>query len=53
MHPLYGALSVPYVPLRVTRGADRTSVHLCASSLHNLAVSQDFYSLVNISVERS
>ena len=43
MHPLYGALPVP---VRVTRGCDRTSVHLCASS-------QYFYSLVSISVERS
>ena len=36
-----------------TRRCDRTSVHLCASSLQNLAVSRDFYSLVSISVERS
>ena len=36
-----------------TRRCDRTSVHLSASSLQNLAVSQDFYSLVSISVERS
>ena len=28
-------------------------VHLCASSLQNLAVSPDFYSFVSISVERS
>ena len=52
MHPLFGALPVPYVPVRVTRGA-RTSVHICASSLQNLAVSPDFSSLVSISVERS
>ena len=38
MYPLRGALPVPYVPVRVTRGA-----HLCASSLQNLAVSLDFY----------
>ena len=38
MNPLYGALPVQYVPVRVTRGADRTSVHLCAFSLQNLAV---------------
>ena len=31
---------------------DRTSVHLCASSLQNLAVSPDSYSLVSVSVER-
>ena len=35
VHPLCGALHVPYVPVRVTCGAvDRTSVHLCASSLY-------------------
>ena len=44
LHPLHGP---PYVPVRVTRG-----IHLCTSSLQNLAVSQDFYSLVSISVER-
>ena len=32
---------------------DRTLVHLCASSLQNFTVLQDFYSLVNISLERS
>ena len=52
MHPLYGALPVPYVAVRVTRSAG-TSVNLYASQLQNLAVSQDFYSLVSISVERS
>ena len=36
-----------------TRRRDRASVHLCASSLQNLAVPQDFYSSVSISVERS
>ena len=53
MHTLHGALPVPYVPVRVTRGGccDRTSVHLCASSLQNLAVLQDFCSPVSISVE--
>ena len=45
MHPLYGALQEPYVSLRVTRGAacERTSEHLCASSLQNLAVPQNFH----------
>ena len=38
LHPLYGALPVPYVPVWVTRGAVITFVHLCASSLQNLAV---------------
>ena len=51
MHPLCGALPVPYVPVRVTR--DRTSVHLCASSLQILAISPDFCFLISISVERS
>ena len=36
-----------------TLRCDRTSVHLCASSLQNLTVSPDFYSLISISVERS
>ena len=27
MHPLYSALPVPFVPVRITRGADRTSVY--------------------------
>ena len=55
MHPLCGTLPGPYVPVLVTRGAlvARTSVHLCASSLQNLAVPQDFYFAVCISVERS
>ena len=44
MHPLCGALPVPYVPVRV---------YLCTSSQQNLAVSPDFYSLVSISVKRS
>ena len=36
-----------------TRCCDRRSVHLCASSLQNLTVPQDFYFIVSISVERS
>ena len=32
---------------------DRTSVHLCASSLQNLAIPQDFYFPLSVSVERS
>ena len=51
LHLLYGAFPVPYVPVRDTRSA--TSAHLCASSLQNLAVEQNFYSLFSISVERS
>ena len=40
IHPLYDALPVTYVPVRITCGAvtAHTSVHLCASSLQNLAV---------------
>ena len=34
VHPLCGALPVPYVPVRVTPG---TSVYLCSSPLQNLA----------------
>ena len=43
-HPLCGALPVPY---------DRTSVNICASPLQNLAVAQDFYSPLSISLEWS
>ena len=54
MHPLYGALPVTYVPVRVTRGALIAHlVHVCALSLQNLSVSPDIYSLVSVSVERS
>ena len=40
VHPLCGTLPVPYVPVRVMRGAliGRTSVYLCGSSLLNLTV---------------
>ena len=55
LHPLYGVLPVPYVPVQVTRGAviahRHSYVKLCASSLRNLAVSHVFYYLVSISVE--
>ena len=44
-HPLCGALPVPFVPVWVT------SVYFCASPLQNLAVSQDFYSPLSISLE--
>ena len=33
-----------------TRGCDSTSVHLCAFSLQNLAVSPDFCALLGVSV---
>ena len=46
MHLLYGALPVPYVPMRSTRCAlhGGTSVRLYASSLLNLALPPDLYS---------
>ena len=45
MHPLYGALPVPYVPVRVTSGAliAHRYNYLCASPLQNIAVPHDFY----------
>ena len=55
MQPLYGALPGAYM----CHGASymlffgRTSLHLCASSVQNLAVPQEFDSFVSISVERS
>ena len=48
VHRLYGALPGPYVPARVS-----TSVHLCTATLQNLAVQQDFYSLLGVPLERS
>ena len=54
MDTLYGALHVPYVPFRVTRGAlVAHAIYLCASSLQNLEVPQYFYSHLSVSVERS
>ena len=50
VHPLNGALPGQYVPVRVTRGA---LVYLCTASLQNLAVQQDFYSLLGVPLERS
>ena len=49
MHPLNGALPGPYVPVCF----GRTSVHLCAASLQNLAVQHDFYSILGVPLERS
>ena len=55
MHPLCGGCPscVVCASSGYTQCCYRTSVHLCAFSLQNLAVSQDFYSLVSISVKRS
>ena len=54
VHPLNGALPGPYVRSRgYMRCSGRTSVHLCTASLQNLAVQQDFYSLLGVPLERS
>ena len=50
MHPLYGAPRAVCAGACNTLSCNRTSVHFCASSLYNIAVSQDFYSPVSISV---
>ena len=58
LHPLHGAprpLPVPYVPcMWVTRGALLAQwFNLCASCQQKLAVPQEIYSPISISVERS
>ena len=51
-HPLCGALPVPYVPVRVTRGALIAHLYTFAPpTLQNLAVPQDFYSPLSLSLE--
>ena len=47
MHPLYGALPVPYVPVRVTRGAlvAYRYMHVWVSFLQNMEWPQDLYSV--------
>ena len=50
MHPLWCSTCAVCA---ITRGCDRTSIHLFASSLQNLAVQHDFYSPVSIFVGRS
>ena len=53
-HPLWGALPVPYVPVRVTHGALIAHlVYFCASPLRNLAVPHDFYFPLSLSLEWS
>ena len=49
-YPLYGALPVPYVPVRVIHG-DVMVIH--GPAIQNLAVQQGFYSIFSISMERS
>ena len=51
MHPLYGALPGPYVPVRVTRGALVAHWLICTALLQNLAVQHDFYSLFGVPLE--
>ena len=53
VHPLNGALPGPYASAGYTRCSGRTSIHLCSASLQNLAVQQDFYSLLGVPLERS
>ena len=55
VHPHNGALPGPYVPVRVTRGAlvAHQYTSLCTASQQNLAVQQDFYSLLGVPLERS
>ena len=53
MHPLNGALPRPYLPVRVTRGALVDNCTLMHRQLQNLAVQQDFYSLLGVPLERS
>ena len=54
MHLLDGALPVPHVSVQVTRNALVAHRNDCPPNLlQNLAVSQDFYSSLSVSVERS
>ena len=52
-HRLCGALPVPYAPVRVIRGDLIAYRYTYASPLQNLAVAQDFYFPLSISLERS
>ena len=54
VHPLNGAIPGPCVPVLVTRGAlVAHRYYLCTASLQNLAVQQDFYSILSVPLERS
>ena len=55
MYPLNDAPPGQYGPVRVTRTwcSGRTSVYLCAASLQNLAVPQDYGCPLIVSLERS
>ena len=52
-HPFYCALTVPYVPLRATRGALVAHRYIMGSSLQNLTVPKDSYFPRSISVALS
>ena len=51
MHPLYGALPEPYVPVSVTRGA--VIVHRCTYASPEPRSAAGFLFTVSISVEQS
>ena len=53
VHPLNGALPGQEASAGYTRCSGRTSASLCTASLQNLALQQDFYSLLGVSLERS
>ena len=53
MHPLYGAIPMPNVPVRVTRDALVALGTLMRLLATELCVPQDFYSPIRIFVERS
>ena len=55
MHSLNDALPGPYVPVRITRGAlvAHRYTYLCATSLQNLAVQQNFWSSLSVPLEWS
>ena len=54
VHPLNGCSTCTLcTSAGYTRCSGRTSVHLCTASLQNLAVQQDFYSILGVPLERS
>ena len=53
VHSRNGALPGVCASAGYTRCSGRTSAHLCTASLQNLAVQQDFYSLLGVPLERS
>ena len=53
MHALSGALPVPFASVQVTRGALIAHRYSHQYSLPNLTVPPDFYTSLNITMERS